>query len=350
VERERACDDVALKLGTPSPVYASHLLEIARSQVERLSAVNALAMARRSSLAERTQSIMDRKQRRGLLGSESVALAVALALLCALPLATLDVFGRQQLEREPAQDPTTQQRVPDTRELIDQLSNDSDPQVRRMAAWWLGEHEAGRAVQPLHQSLHDPSPEVRQAAAWALGEIKDRSSIEPLIALLDDQDRLVREMAVLSLGEIEHESAIAALSDVADREAELRGAVIWALGEIGRDARQAREDVFKAMGQHAHPNQEVWAGDTKLDDLSWLDREVADLVKALHSGDPATRREAALAIGVLGRHDRLRTLEPVAPLLDLLRDPVAEVRAVAIWSLDEINPSRWQGHHHRHDH
>jgi len=63
-------------------------------------------------------------------------------------------------------------------------------------------------------------------------------------------------------------------------------------------------------------------------------------VRELRTGNDDERRDAALALGHLGRHDKLDTIEPLAPLLDALRDPVPEVRAMAVWALDEMNPSR----------
>jgi hypothetical protein len=46
-------------------------------------------------------------------------------------------------------------------------------------------------------------------------------------------------------------------------------------------------------------------------------------------------------LGIGDRYESLAEVErAVDGLLDALRDPVGEVRARAIWSLDEINPSR----------
>jgi HEAT repeat protein len=103
---------------------------------------------------------------------------------------------------------------------------DSDPLVRRYAAWALGELESTEGVRPLIERLEDRDADVRLVAAWALGEIKDYMAIQPLIELLGDDDPLVREMAVLSLGDIEHPSAVSALTEALDRHSELREPVI----------------------------------------------------------------------------------------------------------------------------
>jgi tetratricopeptide (TPR) repeat protein len=199
------------------------------------------------------------------------------------------------------------------------------------------------AVIPLIEALHDEDASVRLATAWALGEIKDRDSIRPLIRTLEnDDDQLVREMAALALGEIEDRKAIRPLMDAFDREKTLRTAVIWALGEIrGEEAEVARRVAFGKWGRKPYDNQQVWVGDYvgyDLDDLS-LSPEV--LMARLRSGTSEERISAAGSFGILGVIDGIDDVEPaVDALLDALRDEVPEVRALAVWSLDEINPSR----------
>jgi HEAT repeat protein len=68
------------------------------------------------------------------------------------------------------------------------------------------------------------------------------------------------------------------------------------------------------------------------------------LLEQLRSGTAEKRRDAALNLGLLGMSDRFDSLadveRAVGGLLEALRDPAPEVRARAVWSLDEINPSR----------
>lgn len=329
MERERACDDYALCHGTPSAVYASHLLSIARSQVEGRTLMGATTMAREPGLVERIRCVMNRQLARTRFRPSRLLATCGLALAMVLPLATLDVLG-------------TKWQIPATEQLIEELESDEDPLVRRRAAWWLGEHEDHEAVPALVEALRDESAEVRQAAGWALGEIKDVESIEPLVWTLEhDEDPLVREMAALALGEIENPVAIEPLVDAFAEDGALRAAVVWALGEIRCDeARAARTAAFARWERTPWTNDEVWTG--KLDrDVDGFASDVTTLCRQLRSEDGSERRRAVWSLGFLGILDGVERAEPVVDvLLDALRDPVPEVRAMAVWALDEVNPSR----------
>jgi HEAT repeat protein len=237
--------------------------------------------------------------------------------------------------------------IPKTGTLITQLRENTDAGARQRAAWWLGEHEAVNAVSALVEALGDESADVRLASAWALGEIKDEDTIAPLTRSLEgDGDALVREMAALALGEIEHSSAIDPLVKAFEDDEQVRLAVVWALGEIaGRgnnEAERVREKAFAELGRPPHENEQVWSG-TLRDDPSATDG-ISGLLDELRSDDSVVRRDAALKLGLMGvRHEYDSTVETeavVGALLITLRDSVPEVRAAAVWSLDEVNPSR----------
>ncbi len=333
-ERERACDDFALRFGTSSGTYASHLLHIARLQVEQCVPVGAVTMAGEPGLVGRIRYVMNKKLDRSPLRSSKLLLTAIMALLVILPLGTFEAFG-------------VKWRIPKTGELIDELRSNPDPLLRRRAAWWLGEHEQLRSVKFLIDALNDESAEVRLVSAWALGEIKDEDSIEPLIETLEeDDDPLVREMAALALGEIENPSAVDPLVEAFEQDEDMRLAVLWALGEIenrgSRKAGRAREDAFDKIDHRSWNNDEVWTGE--LGDDFPDTRNVRTILTQLWSNQAETRRDAALNLGYLGilhHYESTRETEQVVDaLLATLRDPVPEVRAAAVWSLDEINPSR----------
>ncbi len=259
----------------------------------------------------------------------AVAGALATAFPDALPQLTAEI--RSALQEG---DDAVAQRV---REL-----RDDDPLVRRYAAWALGELEDTRGVRPLIEALEDRNADVRLVTAWALGESKDYMAIPPLIELLGDNDPLVREMAVLALGEIEHPAAVEPLVSAYRSEVGLREPVIWALGEIGSsEANAERAAIFAAWGRGSWDNDEVWTGRLGSTEASVLGDDVNALLVALADDDARMRRSAAECLGCL---DDERAVEG---LLDALRDPEPSVRAMAIWALDEINPSR--RHDHKHD-
>ncbi|HJR43214.1 MAG TPA: HEAT repeat domain-containing protein [Gemmatimonadaceae bacterium] len=75
--------------------------------------------------------------------------------------------------------------------------------TREMAAFALAIGKPPSALEPLTAALSDPSPGVRSLAAFALGEIDDPSAIPALTALLrGDRDAEVRRMAAWAIGEI----------------------------------------------------------------------------------------------------------------------------------------------------
>lgn len=117
---------------------------------------------------------------------------------------------------------------------------DSNPSVRRNAAWAIGEltnmrgDEREGSVPPLISLLDDSDEWVRMAAVRALGEIRDERAVIKLIAALSDGGWKVRELAAWALGELKEESAVQTLSRILleDAQAEVRETAAWALGEI----------------------------------------------------------------------------------------------------------------------
>jgi beta-lactamase regulating signal transducer with metallopeptidase domain len=88
-EREHACDDAVLEIGTAPADYADHLLTIVRSLGSAPGPAAALAMARRSQFEGRLLAILDNAVRRNGV-SRAAALATAgAAMACLLPLAAM---------------------------------------------------------------------------------------------------------------------------------------------------------------------------------------------------------------------------------------------------------------------
>lgn len=91
-ERERACDDQVLAMGTLSSEYATNLLEIAQSVRHKRAAMpGVLALVQSSDLARRIRRILDDQQRRhALTHRRSLGLVIALALVL-MPLSTMQL-------------------------------------------------------------------------------------------------------------------------------------------------------------------------------------------------------------------------------------------------------------------
>lgn len=93
VEREQACDDYVLSIGTKPSDYANHLLDIARSMQERSifewSQTTSVAMARRSQLEGRLLAILSKENKRGAVSRVAAMSLVALISFLLVSLAAV---------------------------------------------------------------------------------------------------------------------------------------------------------------------------------------------------------------------------------------------------------------------
>ena len=88
-EREHACDDAVLSIGTRPVEYADHLLDIVRSLGAAEGPAAALAMARRSQFEGRLLAILDNATPRGGVSRGLGLAALVLAAAAVLPLGAL---------------------------------------------------------------------------------------------------------------------------------------------------------------------------------------------------------------------------------------------------------------------
>jgi beta-lactamase regulating signal transducer with metallopeptidase domain len=92
-EREHACDDAVLEIGTAPADYADHLLTIVRSLGSAPgpapAPAHALAMARRSQFEGRLLAILDNAVRRNGVSRAAALATSAAALACLVPLAAM---------------------------------------------------------------------------------------------------------------------------------------------------------------------------------------------------------------------------------------------------------------------
>jgi beta-lactamase regulating signal transducer with metallopeptidase domain len=148
VEREQACDDYVLSIGTKPSDYANHLLEIARSMQERSmfewSHTATVAMARRSQLEGRLLSILSKENKRGAM-SRALTLGL-LTLICVLLLALAAIHPTPIHAQNQATSPyeATSEKESDERSLPDSFAVAGARRMDEMGAQGVSAHETVR--------------------------------------------------------------------------------------------------------------------------------------------------------------------------------------------------------------
>ena len=216
------------------------------------------------------------------------------------------------------------------RALSKALLEDSDAEVRRSAAWALGQLEDRRGTPALSSALRgDDAVEVRRTAAWALGQVEDASAVDALGDALDDTDEEVRSNALWALGQIESPEAVAPLTRVLrDGSPEARRTAAWALGQI--ESREAVAPLVAALKDADEDvrDQAVWALGQIEDDAA-----VPPLLSLLQDVSAKVRRQAAWALG------QIESPRAASALAGALADTDPEVATTAAWALGQIEPS-----------
>jgi len=118
--------------------------------------------------------------------------------------------------------------------LADVLTHDDTADVRRMAAWALGQIEDPSAAPALEAGLRDGSAGVRETSAWALGQIEPAAAPPALVAALSDPDMSVRKTVAWALGQIGDTNAAGPLAHALENttDTKARETMVWALGEM----------------------------------------------------------------------------------------------------------------------
>ncbi len=363
-ERERACDDLVLSVGTRRSEYAQHLLEIARAMRAPGSPGWAtVAMARPSELEGRLLAILDpRRNRRRATRAATVVGLVAMSLLV-LPLAALQPRATAQEVKQVemvAQQGEGQAGRQIARQVQLQLQTQLEIQARVTVelpieleiAAALGELNIGteistslaaglpslgqdrqavnpRVMQAFFTALSDEEPEIRAEAAYALGRMESADATPVLTEVLEgDAVASVREQAAWALGMIEDDTAVLALSAaLADEDAAVREQAAWALGMIESDAGvEALARVLQTDESGGVREQAAWA-------LGMIESAdgVAALSGALTDAGEDVREEAAWALGMIESPAAVEALSAL-----LRNDPSADVREQAAWALGMI--------------
>jgi beta-lactamase regulating signal transducer with metallopeptidase domain/HEAT repeat protein len=119
--------------------------------------------------------------------------------------------------------------------LSNALRHDTNATVREMAAWALADaNRSGIAVDALAAALHgDGNTRVRVISAWALGNVGGRSVADALAAALSDENVEIRKRAAWALGNADLKQAPPALiALLRDPDSDMRELVAWTLYQI----------------------------------------------------------------------------------------------------------------------
>ena len=213
-ERELACDDYVLILGTKASDYATHLLELTQSQLTtQWSSVASVAMATPSEIENRLLAVLQPTHRRVYTTAATMVMSLAITTVVltfgivnpmALPhnVEQLLSDSKEKAPQEREEAVRALGFLGDNSQVITPLINaltDKDSQVREWAARSLGYRKADGAVETLISALKDEDSQVREASAWALGQIGNHQASIALISATQDEDAQVREHAERAL-------------------------------------------------------------------------------------------------------------------------------------------------------
>jgi HEAT repeat protein len=177
--------------------------------------------------------------------------------------------------------------------LAEAVGRDANEDVREMSAWALAESKSPATITTINAAFrNDKSRKVRQTAAWAAGSIGSPSSVDGLATLLSDTDPDMREVAAWSIGSCSPQRAPAALiKALNDSNRDVRLSAAWALGEIG-DASAANE-IDAAFRREKDP--EVQHGLIRALG-SMGDSAIPTLTRLVDSSSPEVRAVAVQAL------------------------------------------------------
>jgi HEAT repeat protein/ATP/ADP translocase len=138
--------------------------------------------------------------------------------------------------------------------VLEQLSSNDDPRLRRIAVRALGHVRSAETCRLVVTHLGDPDPSVRGVAADCLGTMDPEDAVQPLVGMLADPDSAVRTAAAEALGGLGL-PAVTAVVAALEQPATESGALL-ALEQLptNREAdrvrRYAAESVHNALHDH----------------------------------------------------------------------------------------------------
>jgi HEAT repeat protein len=345
---ERACDDLALRLGARPSEYAQHLLDIVTSVRQTDTPTAAIAMARRKEFEGRMLAILDPALRRETASRwRTVALSGTLAMFvlavsAAAPaqraaVADTPVHTAQSADPGAGSDTSTDDPSAGLPETA--MRDASESQEGPLPVATRGEREAtpvidrflrdqarrlnvdvntflaGEAADPEKRDLlvrllrTDSASTVRRVAAWGLlPYVADANAQSALVtALQGDNDPAVRKMSAWALGHSPAAAALGALRNAyrSDRDDEVREMAVWGIGNHG-DASDAAliSDRLASESSSDVRGTSAWA----LGNIG-APRAPRALIAMLEDTDGSTRLRAAWALSQIGDSTALPAIQ-----------------------------------------
>lgn len=220
---------------------------------------------------------------------------------------------------------------------------DPNEMVRSTAAGSVVFLEGSEAVNALRPVLADRLPFVRREAANALGKTGNWSATDPLIAALNrERDAEVRLALIVALGEIGDIEAMPVLTQIfRERPREenemIRRSAARSLGQIATLIRSGT--TFTVSPENFLPEKFKSVGDATalLSNriMTESDPAIRALIAALDNNKEAddTRREAAFALGAFGSKLAIPALEryrtsPDPYLAEIVREAILKINKV----------------------
>ncbi|MGD2091546.1 MAG: M56 family metallopeptidase [Candidatus Aminicenantes bacterium] len=248
LERERACDDMALGHDIKASEYAGHLMEVLEEMGNKTDSNLWVitAMAEGTDFKDRILSILNPTARRRSPQRMHFRAVIVLALLFLLPFGAVSPWaaadrpsgdssparaalgpGDRDENKKPGEAAVKESKEPSQNtgdqdktqlSLFLELLKSPSAKVRESAANALGKLGDRRVVPALIETLRDENAVVREHAASALRDLGERRAVPALIEALADEDAVVREHVATALGTLGDKRAVQPLMDTLQKE------------------------------------------------------------------------------------------------------------------------------------
>jgi HEAT repeat protein len=237
---------------------------------------------------------------------------------------------------------------PPAREAVPRITvllKDPNKLVRRTAAsalWWI-DGQAKIAVPILIEGLEDRKADLidRQTCVYVLGEIGDKAelAVPALIVLLRGIQKSTRTetsvelsfRATEALGRIGEPAVPALITQLRDKDPDIRKNAAWALRKMGPRAQAAVPALCEmSKDNNADLRRFAVAALGKIGPAA--SGAVPALIARLQDPDGVIRRYASWSLGCIGRPAK----DAVPALIAMLKDKEKEARESATWALGKI--------------